>query len=170
MVLGIKSNSLNVLFLRCYKNAWGFLIDSVKRWCIYTCLITTFAPVPSFWTECHRSAVMFAQSTELHYQLWVNNQTFPDLLLGYVGCTAVVTRLCTMYIVYCAILGRSLMIGLRKKSRNPERVPSVVTLSVCVSVCVPVCVCVCVCVYVCVCVCVRLCVCLCAGYRSHLFA
>ena len=32
-------------------------------------------------------------------------------------------------------LGRSLMIGWRKKSWNPERVPSVVTLSVCVSVC-----------------------------------
>ena len=33
------------------------------------------------------------------------------------------------------ILGRSLMIGWRKKSWNPERVPSVVTLSVCLSVC-----------------------------------
>ena len=33
------------------------------------------------------------------------------------------------------LLGRSLMIGWRKKSWNPERVPTVVTLSVCVSVC-----------------------------------
>ena len=32
-------------------------------------------------------------------------------------------------------LGRSLMIGWRKKSWNPERVPTVVTLSVCPSVC-----------------------------------
>ena len=46
------------------------------------------------------------------------------------------------------LLGRSLMIGWRKKSWNPERVPSVVTLSVCLCVCVS--------------------VCLCAGYRAHL--
>ena len=32
-------------------------------------------------------------------------------------------------------LGRSLMIGWRKKTWNPERLPSVVTLSVCVCVC-----------------------------------
>ena len=39
-----------------------------------------------------------------------------------------------------SVLGRSLMIGWRKKSWNPERVPSVVTF---------VCVCLCVCVSVC---------------------
>ena len=44
------------------------------------------------------------------------------------------------------VLGRSLMIGWRKKSWNPERVPSVITF---------VCVCVCVCVSVCLCVCGR---------------
>ena len=43
-------------------------------------------------------------------------------------------------------MGRSLMIGGRKKSWNPERVPSVVTLCV---------------------LCVCLCVCLWTGYRSH---
>ena len=40
--------------------------------------------------------------------------------------------------VYKHLLGRSLMIGWRKKSWNPERVPSVVTLSVCLCVCVSV--------------------------------
>ena len=35
----------------------------------------------------------------------------------------------------CLLLGRSLMIGWRKKSWNPERVPSVVTLCVCLCVC-----------------------------------
>ena len=35
-------------------------------------------------------------------------------------------------------MGRSLMIGWRKKSWNPERVPTVVTLTVCVCVCVSV--------------------------------
>ena len=50
------------------------------------------------------------------------------------------------YVYYYLLLGRSLMIGWRKKSWNPERVPSVVTLCVCLSVC------------------------LCAGYRSHLLA
>ena len=55
-----------------------------------------------------------------------------------------------IWLIISQFLGRSLMIGWRKKSWNPERVPSVFTLSVCPSVCPS--------------------VCLCAGYRSHILA
>ena len=51
------------------------------------------------------------------------------------GITSFLLTLFSMWIIRPIFLDRSLMIGWRKNSWNPERVPSVVTLSVCLSVC-----------------------------------
>ena len=94
----------------------------------------------SYFTQyCRGRGVVVPFKTFKLVWLWKNNVTYTvnfrlQLHLSYfIYITSILSCRCSQ------MLGRSLMIGWRKKSWNPERVPSVVTLSLCLCACLCVC-------------------------------